>query len=111
MVVALISKNNGFLEYEEVIIDVPTSPTVDQVKLLWARSMYEEEDLFTLEGPHEIKLYHMPHGEDMDELTSSNMSQLQSWIRETPSQWVLDIFGRPLVTSVESSMDIDATER
>ncbi|ETV98815.1 hypothetical protein, variant [Aphanomyces invadans] len=112
MVRVQISKNNGFLEYKEVEVDVPIGDnegmvSVDEVKLRWAHAIYAEEDLFTLEGAHEIKLYHMPLGHDVD---SIEPSQLQAWISTSMSQWVLDIFARPLITSaIGSAINIDTT--
>ncbi|KAF0716430.1 Aste57867_2854 [Aphanomyces stellatus] len=106
-----ISKNNGFLEYKDAEIDLTSDPTslpVNEVKLRWAHAVYAEEDLFTLEGPHEIKLYHMPLGYDVDIVT--DRAQLQEWITTPSSQWVLDIFGRTLITSaVGGSINVDTS--
>ncbi|RHY08424.1 hypothetical protein DYB25_004143 [Aphanomyces astaci] len=111
MVRVQISKNNGFLEYKEAEVDVPTEEegklSIEDVKLRWAHAIYAEEDLFTLEGPHEIKLYHMPLGHDVDLLEPG---QLHQWISTPSSQWVLDIFARPLITSsIGGAINIDTT--
>ncbi|ETV73559.1 hypothetical protein, variant [Aphanomyces astaci] len=111
MVRVQISKNNGFLEYKEAEVDIPTEEegklSIEDVKLRWAHAIYAEEDLFTLEGPHEIKLYHMPLGHDVDLLKPS---QLHEWISTPSSQWVLDIFARPLITSsIGGAINIDTT--
>ncbi|OQR82910.1 hypothetical protein ACHHYP_15300 [Achlya hypogyna] len=111
MVAVQISKNNGFFEYKDVEIDVISGlRCIADMKLVWAQAIYAEEDLFTLEGPHEVKLYHMPAGDDVDQLEDSDMVMILDWVREEPSQWVLDIFGRPLVTSASTGLSFEDLE-
>ncbi|KAG9411600.1 hypothetical protein AC1031_017237 [Aphanomyces cochlioides] len=108
MVRVKISKNNGFLEYKEAEIDMTdTTLSTDEIKMRWAHAIYAEEDLFTLEGPHEVKLYHMPRGDDAD---TTDPALLLSWVTTPGSQWVLDIFARPLITSaIGSAINIETT--
>ncbi|EQC28455.1 hypothetical protein SDRG_13783 [Saprolegnia diclina VS20] len=110
MVAVQISKNNGFFEYKEVDVDVVSGlRCIGDMKLLMANAIYAEEDLFTLEGPHEVKLYHMPGADDVDSLADTDMVTILEWVNggDAPSQWVLDIFGRPLVTSISTDLVLD----
>ncbi|OQS05724.1 hypothetical protein THRCLA_20548 [Thraustotheca clavata] len=106
MVSVAISKNNGFFEYERVEMMIPEGiESVEDLKLLWAKAIYSEEDLFSLEGAHDVKLYHVPDGEDID--TLNDLDGILQWVWEGNSHWVLDIFGRSLITSVSNELDID----
>jgi len=116
MVQVHISKNNGFLEYKEVDIDIAmieqelvqshaTMPTWEVVKLQWAKAIYTEEDLLSIEGPHEIKLYRMPQGDDVDSLPTEAIINV---ITQPKSTWVLDIFGRALMNTADlTALSID----
>jgi hypothetical protein len=89
-----VQKNDG-LEFKVSVAVDPQNGGWDSVKDRCARKLFKEEELYSIQGPHEIKMFRCPSGND-EESRRGKAGALR--MLKTGSVWSVDIFGGPFRT-------------
>ena len=90
-----VQKNDGLELKMPVSIDTSAEGGWDSVKYRCARKLFKEEELYSIQGPHEIKMFRCPSGND--EESRRGKSGALRMIR-ADTIWSVEIFGGPFRT-------------
>jgi hypothetical protein len=90
-----VQKNDGLELKARVTVDTSVEGGWDSVKDRCARKLFKEEELYSIQGPHEIKMFRCPSGNDEEARRGKN-GALRTI--KSDSLWSVEIFGGPFRT-------------
>lgn len=90
-----VQKNDGLELKVPVTVDTSAEGGWDSVKDRCARKLFKEEELYSIQGPHEIKMFRCPSGND-EESRRGKHGALR--LLKQDSLWSVEIFGGPFRT-------------
>ena len=98
-----IQRNDGLGEW--IPISIPSPEVIaqreggwDAIKMRCAKQLYKTEELYCIEGAHDVKMYLLPRGEDIE---AEHGSKRAIQMLRPDSTWAVDIFGAPFTSSLD----------
>ena len=98
-----IQRNDGLGEW--IPISIPSPEVIaqheggwDAIKMRCAKQLYKTEELYCIEGAHDVKMYLLPRGEDVE---ADHGKERAIDMLRADSTWAVDIFGAPFTSSLD----------